>query len=406
MKILVVTQYFWPENFRINDLVRGLQDCGHEITILTGLPNYPDGSIYDDFKVNPKKFSSYHGASIVRAPIFPRGRHKFSLFLNYLSYAMSATFVGLFKLHKKNFDIVFIYEPSPITVGIPAVIIGRIFKLPVLIWVLDLWPDTLEALGIIKSQALLKIIGGLVRWIYKNCSCILSQSQGFIPKIRSYTTENKNIIYFPSWAEKNGDSIRDLGITQNFFSSNSTYIVFSGNIGDAQDFELITNAALILKNQKNIKWIIVGGGRREVWLRGRIEEYGLQECFILAGRFEIEYMKDFHKNADLLLLPLIAVEPFSLTIPAKFQTYLEARKPILAYGHGEAAQMIRDLKCGVVADGVDENALASAVKKFLLLSDAEKSAMGENSHKLSKEVFNRGRLLKKLEKLMESYVKK
>ena len=157
MRILVISQYFWPENFRINDLVLALGDRGHHITVLTGEPNYPSGEIFHDYLCNKDSFRNFLGVTVIRVPVIARGKNKIKLALNYISFILSASFIGPWKLRGKEFDVIFVYEPSPITVGIPSAVMRSIKKAPVVFWVLDLWPQTLGAVGIIKSPFLLKL---------------------------------------------------------------------------------------------------------------------------------------------------------------------------------------------------------------------------------------------------------
>ena len=156
MKILIITQYFWPENFRINDLVQELVKRGHEITVLTGYPNYPAGIIYPDFRQSPGKFSNFAGAKLCRVPLWSRGNGGWRLVLNYLSFMLSAAILGPLKLRGQDVDVIFVFEPSPVTVGIPAVVLGKLKKAPVLFWVLDLWPETLAAVGAVRSRVHIK----------------------------------------------------------------------------------------------------------------------------------------------------------------------------------------------------------------------------------------------------------
>ena len=162
MRILIITQYFWPENFRINDLVQALSGRGHQITILTGEPNYPSGKFFPEYIFDKSKFNNFQGSQVLRVPVFARKNNRFSLFLSYLSYIISASTIGVWKLRSKPFDVIFVYEPSPITVGLPAALFKKIKKAPIAFWVLDLWPHTLQAVGILKSQFLLKLIGKIV----------------------------------------------------------------------------------------------------------------------------------------------------------------------------------------------------------------------------------------------------
>ena len=177
MRILIISQYFWPENFRVNDLAGEFVTRGHSVTVLTGRPNYPSGDIFPEYQEDPDHFSNYAGADVVRVPLSPRGNSKFKLILNYLSFVLWTCAVGPFKLRRRQFDVIFVFEPSPITVGIPAALFRFLKSAPVVLWVLDLWPQTLRTVGEVRSPFLLSLIGKMVTVIYHNCDLILGQSR-------------------------------------------------------------------------------------------------------------------------------------------------------------------------------------------------------------------------------------
>ena len=185
MRVLIVTQYFWPEDFRINDLAGELAARGHDVTILTGWPNYPDGRIYGEFRRDPRRFDQYLGARIIRAPLVARGTGALRLVANYASFAISACLVGAWRLRGQHFDAIFAYEPSPITVGVPAAFMRAVKDAPMTLWVLDLWPETLNAIGAVRSRPLIGLIGKLVAAIYRRCDLILAQSRSFVPQIEA-----------------------------------------------------------------------------------------------------------------------------------------------------------------------------------------------------------------------------
>ena len=155
MKILIVTQYFWPENFRINDLTQELVKRGHSVTVLTGIPNYPAGSVFDSYRQNPKAFRLYGGANVWRVPMLTRGHGAVRLLLNYLSFVIGACLCGPWRLRGQQADVIFVFEPSPVTVGLPAILLSRIKHAPVVFWALDLWPETLAAIGVVRSPRVL-----------------------------------------------------------------------------------------------------------------------------------------------------------------------------------------------------------------------------------------------------------
>ena len=339
MKILIISQYFWPENFRINELCEELIKLGHEITILTGYPNYPNGKFFKDFTRDSGKFSNYKGAKIVRVPIFPRLNNKFNLIINYFSFLFSSIFFGYFKLRNKKFDILFTFQLSPVTVGITSAFFSFIKKCPSILWVLDLWPDTLIALNIIKRNWQIKIFKLLVNWIYKNCDVILAQSKSILNEIRKYPSIPKKSLYFPCWAEsdlfKNKSDYAPEVKKKKLFT-----FLFAGNIGEAQDFQSIIKAVniLIKKNFSNFRVIIIGDGSKKNWIKKEINNLKISNYFEILNSYPIERMPSFFKHADALIVSLLDKEVFNITIPGKIQFYLTSGIPIVGMISGEGAK--------------------------------------------------------------------
>tara|TARA_B110000196_G_scaffold38599_1_gene29111 strand:- start:6436 stop:7674 length:1239 start_codon:yes stop_codon:yes gene_type:complete len=396
MRILIVTQYFWPENFRINDLVLKLKNRGHVLTILTGKPNYPSGKIYMDFKKNPENFQEYCGVEVIRAPILARSSGFFRLGLNYLSFLIGATFFGTWSLQKKSFDLIFVYGPSPITVALPAIFLARIKKIPVVFWVLDLWPESLSAVGAVHSKNILKLTGCLVRVIYKNCTLVLGQSQSFVSRIALYCKDKSKIRYYPSWAEDIFNS-KPSKAPEVPIKTNSFNIVFAGNIGESQDMPAILDAAQILKSNSNIRWLIIGNGSKYKWLQAEVTRRNLESQILTLGRYPIERMPSFYAHADALLVTLKKEPVFSLTIPAKLQSYLMAGIPVLGMLDGEGAKLINDAKAGISSPASDPEALASSVLQMISKSSSERDEMGRRGSEHIKKQFNRSLLISKLE---------
>jgi colanic acid biosynthesis glycosyl transferase WcaI len=399
MRILVISQYYWPENFRINDLTEGLVKRGHQVTVLTGIPNYPAGSIFSDYAYEPKKYNNYNGVDIIRVPIIPRGKSGFQLVLNYLSFVISSTIIGLYKLKQKNFDSIFVFEPSPVIVGLPAIAFRYFKKAPLIFWVLDLWPDTLEAVGVLRSKNILRLVGVLVSYIYKRCDLILGQSKSFIPHIRKYAGHNR-VDYFPGWAESifSVDQFRPPKIRSNSAKFN---IVFAGNVGVSQDFPAVLKAMEQLKDDEKIGWTIVGDGRMSDWLETEVSKRGLNKNVRLAGRHPMDKMPGFFQDADALLVSLKDEPIFSMTIPGKLQAYLVTGKPILTLLNGEGANLIKESGCGIACDAGDWQCLVKSVQKLSQMNFQERDAMGRKGLLLTETEFDRDKLISKLEKWMQ-----
>ena len=403
MHILVISQYFWPENFRINDLVSDFVERGHRVTVLTGVPNYPEGRVFDDYQKNPSAFLSYLGARVIRVPMAARGSGAISLLLNYFTYALSASLLGSWRLRRESIDVIFVYEPSPVTVGIPGALMRRLLGAPLVFWVLDLWPETLKAVGVIQSRSGLGLVALLVRWIYRRCDLILAQSKSFIPQIRAYSDLSKRVEYFPSWAESLFGAGFEASAAPEVPSQSGAFtVMFAGNIGEAQDFPSILNAAELLSvSHPHIRWIIVGDGRLGDWVSQEVKRRNLESNVFLLGRFPVERMPSFFRSADALLVTLKSEPIFAMTIPGKLQSYLASGKPIVAMLDGEGARLLQESGAGIAAPSGDAAKLAAAVVSVSEMPEPERALMGRNGAELYAQEFERNTLLDRLELWMK-----
>ncbi|MEY2861693.1 MAG: hypothetical protein RL392_2151 [Pseudomonadota bacterium] len=397
MRLLVVTQYFWPESFRINDLVAELRSKGHDVTVLTGWPNYPDGKVFDPYRKDPAQYASFEGARVVRVPLLPRGRGGMRLILNYLTFALSASVLGLWKLRGQNFDVVLVHEPSPITVGLPGAVMRAAKRAPMALWVLDLWPETLKAVGVVKSEWLLRLVGRLVSFIYWRCDLILAQSRSFIPQIRRYAGQARRIEYFPSWAESVFDGSVVEVAPEVPTKPGSFSVMFAGNIGEAQDFSAILAAAQALKEHVHIRWLIVGDGRMGEWVNQEVIARGLENCVQLFGRFPVERMPSFFRHADALLVSLKDDPIFAMTIPGKLQSYLAAGVPVIAMLNGEGAELLSQAGAGLACAAGDSAGLAQVALRMAGMKEEERLAMGLRGKALYAREFERQILLGRIE---------
>lgn len=395
MKILVVTQYFWPENFRINDLCDGLVERGHEVTVYTGLPNYPEGSFFKGYSF----FGPYHETKgkikIIRSPLIPRGKNKsVRLALNYFSYFFFASIFAPFLVRGK-FDKIFVYEPSPITVAIPGIVLKYLKRAPMFFWVTDLWPESLEATGVVKNKKILGAVALLVKWLYKHSDKILITSKGFAPRVKALGGKDSQIVYFPQWAEALFENP-----TQDYEDKNipdGFKIMFAGNIGSSQDFETIVTAAKILKDQSHIHFVILGDGLMRSWAQEEVNKENLKATFHFLGRKPVETMPYYYSKADVMLMSLTNTDLFSITVPSKLQSYLASKKPVLASMNGEGAEIVREFKAGLVCPAGQPKLLAETILKMSKLSKEELQEMGNNAYKCYLSEFERGKLISQLE---------
>jgi glycosyltransferase involved in cell wall biosynthesis len=394
MRLLVVSQYFWPENFRINDLVAELVRRGHQVTVLTGEPNYPDGAVFQEYRDDPQSFLRYEGANVVRVPMTPRGVGRLRLALNYVTFAASASVFGLLRLGREKFDAIFVFEPSPITVGLPALAMKWRTGAPIAFWVLDLWPQSVTAVSAVRSRLVLGLLKALVGVIYRGCDLILAQSRSFMADIAGYLPDAARVRYFPSWSDETPERVEpDISIPDN---DGTFSIMFAGNIGAAQDFPAIIEAADALRDEP-VRWLILGDGRQADWVRGEIARRDLVGQVILLGRHPLSHMPAFFKHADALLVSLRSDPIFALTIPGKLQTYLASGVAVLAMLDGEGADVVREAGAGFTARAGDAAGLAAAIRAMAALPKSERVAMGARGRAFSEAHFNRRALIEQLE---------
>jgi glycosyltransferase involved in cell wall biosynthesis len=395
MKILIISQYFWPENFKINDVVLGLKERGHHVSVLTAKPNYPDGNFSKGYGFLKTNYEKWNGISIYRTPIIRRGNgSSFRLVCNFFSFMIMASFRVMFI--KGEFDKIFVYEPSPVLVGIPAIVAKYKFKAPIYFWVQDLWPESISAAGGFKNKWIIWFVDKITRRIYHSCKKILVQSKRFIPYIKNQGIHEDKLVYHPNSTESFYKPVKlDSEILKTLPTGKK--IMFAGNLGESQSFEtLLISAQILKKRNKKINWIILGNGRMKSFIKQKIKEFDLEENFILLGSFPSHDMPKFFSCADALLVSLKKNPIFSLTIPNKIQSYMACEKPIIASIDGEGGDIIKESKSGLVSSAEDSVGLANNLELFLKLSKEDVNKMSKNSLKFFKNEFDREKLLTKL----------
>ena len=400
MRILIITQYYWPENFRINEVSEELIKLGHKVYILTGYPNYPKGEIYSEFKKNFKKFSKYKGAVITRVPILPRKTNNLNLALNYISFLLSSIFVGYFKLKGKEFDLIFTCQLSPVTIGITSAFFSKIRNIPHVFWVQDLWPDTLVALNILNKNWQINLFKFLVNWIYSRCDVILAQSKHILKEIKKYSSVKDNIHYFPTWGESNLFLKISAPATE-IKPKDIFTIIFAGNIGEAQDFPNLIKAVenLILNKVENFRLIIIGDGSKKEWVISEVKKLKIEQYFEFYNSYPLERMPSFFRHADVLLVSLLNKKVFNMTIPGKIPFYLSSGIPIIGMICGAGAEVIDKSKGGFVCDSGDYLSLSKIIRKTILLNKKDLKKIGEKGKVYAKKEFSKTKLINKLNKI-------
>lgn len=376
MRALILSQYFWPEDFRINDVARTLKDKGIEVEVLTGKPNYPKGVVYDGYRAWGCQSEDFHGILVHRVPLISRGRGGWRLALNYLSFVVSGILFAPWMLRGKKYDAIFVYAPSPILQAIPAIFLGWLKGCPVVLWVQDLWPESLSATGHVKNRAVLRIVEYVVRFIYRHVDLLLAQSEAFIAPIEVLASGTP-VRYLPNSVDENflkpatADAPQIAGLEAGFS------VMFAGNIGSAQAVEVIVEAAELLKDHEDIQFVVLGDGSRREWMLQQAGERKLSNLH-LPGRFPVDTMPGFMRRASVLLVTLADQEIFRYTVPSKVQAYLAAGRPILACLNGEGARLIEDASAGIAVPAEDGHALAEAVLRMYRMPQAKRDEMGGN----------------------------
>lgn len=396
MRVLLVSQYFWPEGFRINELCKSLVERGVSLDVLTGKPNYPKGQIFDGYSAGGCQQDQYAGIEVSRVPLFPRGQNnKFRLALNYLSFILSGLLFGPWLKRKRQYDVIFAYGLSPLLSVIPALLMGRLKKAAVVIWVQDLWPQSLSATGYVKNRLVLKTVEWIVRFIYRKADLILVQSRAFIKPVRVLAADTP-IKYFPNSVDnsfvKSSATLARPDIAG--FDANFT-IMFAGNIGSAQGVEVILQAAVLLKDYQDISFIVFGEGSRREWMLEQVDIGELRNLH-LPGQFPLETMPGFMQHASVLLATLADREIFAATIPSKIQAYLAAGRPIIACMNGEGARLIVEAGAGIDVAAEDANGLAEAILHIYRLPSADRDLLAANARSYYLQHFDHDTLVAEL----------
>lgn len=394
MRVLIVSQNFWPEGFRINEVAKSLSEKGVEVEILTGKPNYPAGKVFDGYQADGCLQETFHGIPVHRVPLRPRGRGAVGLARNYLSFVLNGLVFAPRLLRGKQFDAIFVYATSPVLQALPAIYLGWLKKTPVALWVQDLWPESLSATGYVKNRYILKAVEWVVRYIYKRMSLLLVQSEAFFAPVGKLapTTE---IRYYPNSVDDSFARPVEGG-TPGLPGLNSGFsVMFAGNIGSAQAVEVIVEAATILAADANIQFVVVGDGSRRDWMLQEIKARGLNNVH-LPGRFPSESMPGFMQQASALLVTLADEEIFAATVPNKIQAYLAAGRPIIASVNGEGARLVLAAAAGVTAPAQDGAALAEAIRTLYAMPPAEREQMGANGRAYYRAKFDHESLVSDL----------
>lgn len=398
MKILVVCQHFYPENFRINDITYELVKKGHDVTVLTGLPNYPEGKVFKGYHFFHNRRQNINGVKIRRCSLV--GRHKSTLMMgiNYAWFAVFGCLKALFM--KKDFDIAYVYQISPISMAWPAIVVSKLKKIPLVIHCLDQWPISVTTGPISKESGLYKFLTHISVWTYKQTSRIIISSKSFKKYFENelnITANEKGLTYYPSYAENTYENVGSV--------ENDTFdILFAGNIGPAQSVETLVEAANLLKNNNNIVFHIVGDGLSRESCENLVAKYGLNNVKFY-GYHPVDEMPKYYALADAFAITMVDNEVVNSTLPAKVQSYMLAGKPIIGAISGEVKEVIKEAKCGYCTDSGNVSELAKIIENVYNQKE-ELDQLGKNGYLYYKENFDKDVCISNLEKIFEEEIER
>jgi glycosyltransferase involved in cell wall biosynthesis len=398
MKILIVTQYFWPETFRITEVAQSLRGLGHEVIVLTGQPNYPEGVVLPGYAAASLRVQTHDGLTIYRVPLFPRGHGSAPrLVLNYLSFIVSAAAFGPWLLRGRHFDVVLVYGVSPILQAIPAIWLAWIKGARLVTWVQDLWPESLSATGFIRNPKILGLVAAVVRWIYRKNDLLLVQSQAFVDRVVRMAGTTP-VVYHPNpgdlaIATVGSDRPTALQLEPGF------NVVFAGNLGTVQALDTVLAAANLLRDKQDVCFVLVGSGSRSEWLQQEVNRLGLNNVK-MPGRFPPADMPGILAQASAVLVSLVKDPIISQTVPSKVQAYLAAGKPIIASLDGEGARVVLEADAGVACPAEDAQALADAVLQLRNALPVERQQMAQRGLIYYEQHFEPTLLSKRLTQIL------
>lgn len=388
MNVLIVSQYFWPESFRINTVAEALHRAGCRVSVLTAQPNYPGGKIFPGYRAWRSQVETHPmGYSIYRVPIVPRASAgTIRLALNYASFVVAAILFGSWRLRRLRFDVIFVYGNSPILQALPAIFLRAVKRAPVVFWVQDLWPESLASTGHVSNSFVLRWVERLVGWIYQRCDLILVQSRSFVDRIRTMSA-SVPVDYYPNPGDVDDlpGQIVPVALPQGF------KVTFAGNLGTVQSLETILDAAVELRRDSDVQFVIVGDGSRLGWLREQISSRSLANVHAL-GQFDARAAIDILSHSDAQLITLNNSEGLTKTVPSKLVTYLGVGRPIIASISGEGADVVKASGAGLVCDAENARQLAGIITDLRAMPESQRAQMGAAGRRWYDEHFD----LKKL----------
>ncbi|HWK66432.1 MAG TPA: glycosyltransferase family 4 protein [Rhizobiaceae bacterium] len=390
-RLLIITPHFWPETFRINEVAQMVASQGVAITVLTGQPNYPEGRVYGGFRAFGAALDDTpFGVIVARVPVIPRGQGSgFTLLLSYFSFLVSSCVAGAFLLRGRKFDAILFYGVSPILLAATGLWFRSLKKAPLALWVQDLWPGSLSAVGYRLSPLLTRILEFAVGLIYRGSDMILVASKAFAIDIGRIAGRDMRCVYHPNPAEI--EVINRTTMTAALAKDDKFEVLFAGNLGRACGLDTILEAAHILRTTPSIKFRLIGAGSRRSWLEQEISRLGLSNITI-ENRVPPHAMPAILSRASALLVILTRSPAMALSFPSKTSTYMASGTPLIVSADGETARIVEEAGAGLCVAAQDATALVAAIKRLQSMPESERAAMGEAGKAWSRQWFEPSRL--------------
>jgi glycosyltransferase involved in cell wall biosynthesis len=400
--ILVVSQYFYPEHFRINDICLEWVKRGYKVTVLTGIPNYPQGKYYNGYNLFKKRKETYKGIDIIRVPLIPRGNSSIQLALNYLSFVVSGFFWKIFS--KIKADLVFIFEVSPMTQALPGVWYAKKNKIPCYLYVQDLWPENVEIITGITNRRIIGAIGRMVDYIYSRCTKIFTTSNSFVNSIKARGIQKDKVEYWPQYAEDFYIPLENSNCSE-IPNDGALNIIFAGNIGSAQGLDILPKVARRLKEKdpiRKIRFNIVGDGRYKKDLIDMVSKNNVKGFFNFIDKQPAERIPELMAASDVAFICLTDSPLFSMTIPAKLQSCMACGVAIVASAAGETSRIIRESNSGLSCPPGDDQKLTEIIIDLSNKSSNELRELGVNARNYYEKNFNKRELLNRMDQQFNS----
>lgn len=398
--ILVIAQYFYPEQFRINDICTEWVKRGYKVTAITGIPNYPQGKYYPGYGLFKKRREMYNGVEIIRIPLIPRGRNAIMLALNYLSFVVSGFFWKVFTRIKA--DYVFIFEVSPMTQALPGVWYAKKRRIPCYLYVQDLWPENVEIITGITNKKIIGTIGKMVDYIYARCTKIFTTSTSFVDSIAKRGVPRERIKYWPQYAEDFYFPLEKTSIKE-IPNDNAFNIIFAGNIGSAQGLDILPKVAVLLKKKnlsRKVRFNIVGDGRYKETLVNLVNSNNVANMFNFIDKQPATRIPEFMAASDAAFICLTESPLFAMTIPAKLQSYMACGITIIASADGETAKIINEANAGICSPAGDADSLAENIIKLALKPCEDLNHLEVNAREYYCKNFDKKELIDKMDKYL------